>query len=91
MGGSRGRQGSERPLENHVAICFLKNTGTDPPREAIGHLWSNCFSMEVSMALCEIHEWLKSFQDPSDGFFSGSVHNPVFCDLVLYVIIILSL
>ena len=42
------------PLENHVSIGFLRNTGTDPPPEAIGPIRSICFSREVRTALCEI-------------------------------------
>ena len=39
--------GSPKPMENkEVAICFLRNSGTDPlpPREAYGPLGSNCYS-----------------------------------------------
>ena len=42
-----------------VVIGFLRNTGTDPHREAIVPLGSNCFSREVRTALCKIHWWLK--------------------------------
>ena len=37
------------PLDgkSQVAICFLRNTGTKPPREAIGPCGSNRFSREV--------------------------------------------
>ena len=55
MGRCRGGEGgleTPLPLENHVAIGFLKNTGTDPPQEAIGPLRSNCIMREGSMALC---------------------------------------
>ena len=41
MGGSRrgGGQGARPPSgKSHVAIGFERNTGTDPPREAIGPL-----------------------------------------------------
>ena len=44
MGGSRGGTGGPDPLEkSQVAICFLRNTGTVLPREAVeggpyGHL-----------------------------------------------------
>ena len=44
------------PGKSQVAIGFLINTDTDPPREAIG---SNWFSREVRMTLCEMHWWLK--------------------------------
>ena len=54
MGSSRGKgAGAQDPPENHEAICFLRNTGTDPSREAIGPIGSNCFSREVLTALCE--------------------------------------
>ena len=50
-----GDRGSGRPFENHMAIGFLRNTGTDPYREVIRPLGgSNCFSSEVLRALCEI-------------------------------------
>ena len=40
-----GKGGPYTPLE----IGFLRNTGTKPPREAIGPNGSNCFSREVPM------------------------------------------
>ena len=40
------------PGKSQVVICILRNTGTEPPREAIGPLGSNCFSREVRTALC---------------------------------------
>ena len=36
-----------------VAEGFFRNTGMDHPREANKHIGSNCFSREVSAALCE--------------------------------------
>ena len=42
------------PAKSQVAIGFLRNIGTDLPREVIGPLRSNCFSREVSTALCKI-------------------------------------
>ena len=39
------------PEKSQVAVCFLRNAGTDLPQEAIGPLGSNCFSMEVGTAL----------------------------------------
>ena len=39
MGGSRGRGGTEGPdppVKSQVAIGFLRNSGTDPLREANG-------------------------------------------------------
>ena len=36
--------------KSQVAMGFLINYGTDPPREAIGPLGSNCFLREVRMA-----------------------------------------
>ena len=39
MGGSRGGgQGVRTFLKNHKLLCFLQNTGTDHPQEAIGPL-----------------------------------------------------
>ena len=38
MSGSRGGGGLDRPGNSHVGIGFLRNTGTDTPREAIGPL-----------------------------------------------------
>ena len=60
MGDSeRGRvQNPPSPRKLQVAIDFLRNTGTDPSREAIGPFigpkGSNCFSREVRRGLCEI-------------------------------------
>ena len=49
---NRGRgQGSEPHWKTHMAIGFLRNSGTDTPNEAIG---SNCFLREVCIALCQI-------------------------------------
>ena len=45
--------GGQDPLrKSQVAICFLRNTGTDPTPEAIGP--SASFWREVRKALCEI-------------------------------------
>ena len=61
--GDRGSGPSPPPPHTHtplgksqVIIGFLRNTGTDPieNREAIGPHGSNCFSMEVHTAVCEI-------------------------------------
>ena len=49
-----GGRGSGPPFENQVAMCLLRNNGTDPPREAIGPLGSNCYLREVRKALCKI-------------------------------------
>ena len=38
--------------KSQVAIGFPRQSGTDPPREAIGPKGSNCFSRGVSAALC---------------------------------------
>ena len=43
---------------------FLRNTGTDPLHEAIGPLWSNCFSREVRKALVKNRG--ETRQDTSD-------------------------
>ena len=54
----RGKQGVRTvPGKSQVAIGFLKISGTDPSREAIGPDGSNCFSREVRTALVEI-SWL---------------------------------
>ena len=37
--------------KSQVATGFRRNTGMDPPQEAIGPLGSNYFSSEVHMAL----------------------------------------
>ena len=57
MSGTRGGQGVQPPPpgKSEVAIGFLRNSGMDHPREAIGPQGSNCFSSEVHTALCEIH------------------------------------
>ena len=54
-----GTGGLDPPGKLPVAISFLRNTDTDPPREAIGPKHSNCFLREVHKALCEICWWLK--------------------------------
>ena len=48
--------------KSQVVRGFLRNSGVDLPRGAIGLLWavvgplgSTCFSKEVLTALCEIH------------------------------------
>ena len=56
--------------KSHVAIDFLKNSGTDPLWEAIGPLWSNCFSRKVRTALCEIRCWQKkTLSEPPGELF----------------------
>ena len=51
-GGGGGTGGPDLDPENsQEAICFLRNTGTYPPREAIGF---NCFSREVHSSLCKM-------------------------------------
>ena len=49
-----GASGPDAPGKSQVAICCFRNTGTDPPREIIGPLGSNCFSREARTVLCEI-------------------------------------
>ena len=46
--------GPPTPGKSQVAICFLRHTGTDSPRDAIRPLESNHFSREVRTAVCEI-------------------------------------
>ena len=53
MGGSKGGVGgvwTPPPGKSQVAIGSLRNTGTDPSREAIGPKGANCFSREVRTA-----------------------------------------
>ena len=53
MGGSRAETwGLDRPGKSRVAIGFLRNSGTNPSREAIRPDGSNFFSREVRAALC---------------------------------------
>ena len=40
-------------VKSQKAIGFLRNSGTDPLEKQLGP-GSNCFSTEVSTALCEI-------------------------------------
>ena len=40
--------------KSQVTVGFLRNSGTDPPREAIGPLGSNCSSKEVRTTHCKI-------------------------------------
>ena len=48
-------QGSRPPpWKTPVDICFLRITSTDPPREAIEPLLSNCFSRKDCRTLSEI-------------------------------------
>ena len=61
----RGVRGS-RPGKSQVAIGFLRNTGTDPPHEAI------FFSREVCMAL--LTKKKRTPPPPPLTEFSGSVH-----------------
>ena len=42
----RGDRGPDLPGKSQVAISFLKNSGTDPPREAIKPR-SNCLLRKV--------------------------------------------
>ena len=50
MGGSQGGPGlNPTPGKSQVVIGFLRNTGTDPHREAIGP-----FSRAAHTAFCEI-------------------------------------
>ena len=52
IGGFRGGAGGLDPHgKSQVAIGFLRHSGTNYPREAIGPLGSNCFSREVHTAL----------------------------------------
>ena len=53
-GGGQGVWTPLSPGKSQVAICFLRNSGTDPPWEAIGPLGSNCSSREVRTTLCEL-------------------------------------
>ena len=49
-----GQGSNPAPMErSQVAIGLFRNNGTDIPREAIGQM-TNCFSKEVSKALCVI-------------------------------------
>ena len=57
-----------------VYIGFLRNSGADSPREAIG---SNRFLREVCTALCGMHCGLKKKkgpQTPLDGIFKKTQH-----------------
>ena len=61
---SRGGVGTP---ESQVVIGFVRNTGTDPPQEAIGPIGSNCFLREVRIALWNMLMTKKSqdqFLDP---------------------------
>ena len=44
-GGGGGDRGSGPPGKSQMAICFLRNPGTERPREAIGPIGSNYISM----------------------------------------------
>ena len=48
-----GRGGSGSPEKSQVAIGFLRNSDTDPPREVFGPLGSNCCSRTVRTVLCK--------------------------------------
>ena len=74
------------PGKSHVAIGFLRNTGTGPPRKAIGPLGSKCFSREVRSALCKILWLLKSGRTPipTPTYFSGSAHDD-YCNNRKYI------
>ena len=66
IGGSRGGTGCPDPTEkSQVAIGFLRNTSTDPPREKV----SNCFWREFHMALCVIKT--------QEYFFTKFRHSPI--------------
>ena len=79
------------PGKSKVTVGFLRNTGTDPPREAIGPIGPNSFSMEVSTALCEICWWLKLKlkRCPPRRIFSGPAHasNPLHCITLMLTIV----
>ena len=61
MGGSRGvGQGTGGPHPTPCKITggysfFLRSTGTDHPREAIGPQGSNCISRDSHTPICKIH------------------------------------
>ena len=51
----RGEEEHTSPfLENHVAIGFFRNTGTDTPQEANGPNGFKCCLREVCASFCEI-------------------------------------
>ena len=54
--GYRGSQLSHL-VKSQGTKCFLRNTGKGSPREAIGPVWSNCFSREVYLTLCNSVFW----------------------------------
>ena len=62
VGGDRGS--GHPPGKTTCSYMFLRNTGTDPPWEAIGPLGSNYFLREVHTALFEIFWWQKFFRTP---------------------------
>ena len=63
--GSRGGTlGSGTSGKSQVAIDFLRNTGTDPPWEAMGYPLGPIALREVRPALCEICWWLKKMSGP---------------------------
>ena len=53
MGGYKNRS-PPPPGESQVAICFLRNTGTDHSREAIGPKGAQLLFEGVRTALCEL-------------------------------------
>ena len=72
MGGSRGvGQGTGGPHPTPCKITggysfFLRSTGTDHPREAIGPQGSNCISRDSHTPICKIHidDLKKTYQGP---------------------------
>ena len=68
-----GAGGQTFPGKSQVAKGFLRNSGTDQPREAVGPFGSNCLSREVRMVLCEMRWWIKKGPHPLTKF-SGSAH-----------------
>ena len=70
-GGGAGGPKSETPLpplEIKSGYNLIRNTGTDPHREAIGPLGSNCFSRDVRTELCKIRLTKTHCQDiPTPG------------------------
>ena len=70
MCGSRWGAGHPDPHRKlQVTVCFLRNSGTDHLREAIGPLRPNNFSREVRTASVNFVDDQKSCQDPTDGIF----------------------
>ena len=55
-----------------MAIGFLRNTGKDPPPEAIGPLGSNGFSREVGV----VWPSMKNVDDKTNKSAAGMQHTP---------------